>query len=103
MKLRNTSPYGDLDIPLVRRVVQGGTTFEVTEEQAKILLTQTENYEPADDEARAVAKKLGLIREPKKKAAPRKRAAKKAPAKKVVEPPAPTSDDEQDTPKGDGQ
>lgn len=69
MKLRNTSPYGDLDIPLVRQVVQGGTTFEVTEEQAKTLLTQTENYEPADDEARAVAKKIGVLQEPKKKQA----------------------------------
>lgn len=103
MKLRNVSPYGDLDIPLIRNVVQGGTTFEVSEDQARVLLAQTDNYEPADDEAKAIAKKIGVIHEPKKKAAPRKRAAKKAPAKKAAAPPAPPVESGEDDSKGDDQ
>lgn len=51
MLLRNVSPRGDLDIPLVRRVVPAGEVFEVTADQARRLLEQSGNFEPADAEA----------------------------------------------------
>lgn len=55
MKLRNVSPLGDLDIPLVRRIVLSGEEFDVTAEQAARLLEQHPvNYVPADDEAEAL-------------------------------------------------
>lgn len=54
MQIRNVSPYGALDVPLLRRVVDGGETVEVSDEQGAVLLEQHENYEPADDEAQAV-------------------------------------------------
>lgn len=55
MQLRNDSPVGDLDIPLLRRVVLAGEVFDVTAEQANILLDQCPyNFGPADDEAKAV-------------------------------------------------
>ncbi len=49
--IRNISPLGDLDIPLLGRVVAAGEVVEVTEEQAAVLLDQAVNYEPvtADD------------------------------------------------------
>ncbi len=43
-KIRNVSPYGDLDVPLLGVVVLAGETVDVTAEQAKILLDQTENW-----------------------------------------------------------
>lgn len=49
--LRNVSPRGDLDIPLVRRVVAAGEVFDVNADQARRLLEQTGNFEPADAEA----------------------------------------------------
>lgn len=57
MLLRNVSPYGDLDVPLLRRVVARGEEFEVTGEQARVLLAQEENYEPADAGAKRAAPK----------------------------------------------
>lgn len=44
--LKNVSPYGDLEIPLLRRVVKAGEVFEVTDEQAERLAGQDENYKP---------------------------------------------------------
>lgn len=43
--LRNISPLGDLDIPLLRRVVKRGETFSCTAEQAARLLPQSDNFE----------------------------------------------------------
>lgn len=51
MKIRNKSPYGALDVPLLRRELAAGETPDVTREQAALLLLQTDNFEPADDEA----------------------------------------------------
>jgi hypothetical protein len=48
-KFRNVSPYGDLELPLVRRVVAAGEVFEVTPEQAKHLAGQDENFEPVHE------------------------------------------------------
>lgn len=43
---KNVSPYGDLDLPLIGRVVKAGETFEVTAEQAKALAGQDDNFQP---------------------------------------------------------
>lgn len=54
MQIKNVSPYGDLEVPLLRMVFLAGETVAVTEDQARRLLPQVGNYEPADAEARAV-------------------------------------------------
>ena len=48
MKLKNTSPLGALDIPLLGRIVEAGETFEITGEDAENLLRQTGNFERVD-------------------------------------------------------
>lgn len=53
-KIKNVSPYGALDIPLLRRTVGAGEVVDVTAEQAERLLPQAENYEPADKAARDI-------------------------------------------------
>lgn len=57
-KLKNTSPLGDLDVPLLRRVIETGEVFEVTEDQARVLLLQPDNYQPADKAAKTLAAAL---------------------------------------------
>lgn len=63
MKLRNINPIGQADVPLLYRqgepfdqhgagCLEPGEEFDVTEDQARRLLPQMSNYEPADDEAR---------------------------------------------------
>lgn len=56
-KLKNVSPFGDLDVPLLRRVVQGGETVDVTDEQAERLLPQ-DIWEAADTSARKIQKSI---------------------------------------------
>lgn len=46
-KIRNVSPYGDLDVPLLGVVVPAGGVVDVTDENALILLDQPENWVPA--------------------------------------------------------
>lgn len=43
--LKNVSPYGDLDVALLGRVVAAGEEFEVTAAEAKQLGAPNENYE----------------------------------------------------------
>lgn len=43
--LRNINPLGAVELPLLRRVLDAGEEFEVTDEQAERLLEQTSNYE----------------------------------------------------------
>jgi hypothetical protein len=43
--LRNISPYGDLDFPLLGRVITAGETFELTAEQAKHVVYPSERFE----------------------------------------------------------
>ena len=52
MKIRNVSPLGELDVPLLRRVVPAGEAVTVTDEQAARLLPQTGAWQPADKAAR---------------------------------------------------
>jgi hypothetical protein len=42
---KNVSPYGDLDVPLLGRVVKAGEVFEVTPDQARGIAGQDENFQ----------------------------------------------------------
>ncbi|ALV43119.1 hypothetical protein AU252_19765 [Pseudarthrobacter sulfonivorans] len=57
-KLKNISPLGALDVPLLRRVVDAGEVFDTTEDQARVLLLQSDNYQPADKAAKTLAASL---------------------------------------------
>lgn len=46
--IRNINPVGDVEVPLLRRIVARGESVEVTDQQAEHLLEQTENWSPAD-------------------------------------------------------
>lgn len=48
-KIKNTSRFGDLDIPLLGRVVGYGEVVEVTDEQAARLLEQVDNFQPVKE------------------------------------------------------
>ena len=50
MKLRNVSPLGALDFPLIGRVLEPGEVFEVDDETGKALLDQAGNFEAAPKE-----------------------------------------------------
>lgn len=43
-KIRNICPRGDLDVPLLGRVVEAGQVVDVTAEQAARLLPQVDNW-----------------------------------------------------------
>lgn len=55
-KIKNVSPFGDLDIPLLGRVVEAGAVVEVTDDQAAILLRQEDNFHAAGDGAGDIKK-----------------------------------------------
>lgn len=57
-KIKNVSPFGDLDVPLLGRVVEHGHIVEVSDEQAAILLQQEANWSTWGEEAQK-AKALG--------------------------------------------
>lgn len=46
-KIRNVSPYGDLDVPLLGVVVEAGGVVDVTDEVADRLLAQADNWQLA--------------------------------------------------------
>ena len=57
MRIRNDSPVGDLDVPLLRRVVERGDEVDVSAEHAARLLQQ-DIWTAVDDEARRVQAEL---------------------------------------------
>lgn len=60
MKIRNVSPQGDLDVPLLGRIVAKGEVFDVPAEHAELLLAQPYHYKKAAaPKARPVTKKEG--------------------------------------------
>jgi hypothetical protein len=63
-KLKNISPLGTIDVPLLRRVLDAGETVDVTADQARVLLLQPANYEPADKTAKAIAADLTASQDP---------------------------------------
>lgn len=46
--IKNISPLGDLDVPLLDRVVEAGEEVDVSAEDAKLLLAQPDNFVKAD-------------------------------------------------------
>lgn len=56
--IRNVSPLGDLDVPLLRQIVQAGSEVETTAEHAATLLAQSENFAAVDEDAHAIADSL---------------------------------------------
>lgn len=44
VKLRNTSPLGAVDLPLIGRTLAAGEEFDVPDKQGAALLEQTGNY-----------------------------------------------------------
>ena len=49
--IRNVNPIGDIDVPLLRRIVLRGETVEVTDEQAASLLDQPDNWQPVETDS----------------------------------------------------
>ena len=45
MKLRNINPLGEVELPLIRRVLAPGEEFDVSDEDGARLLEQVGNYE----------------------------------------------------------
>jgi len=47
--IRNVNPIGDVEVPLLRRIVMRGEAVDVTEDQAERLLPQTDNWQLVED------------------------------------------------------
>ena len=43
-KVKNVSPFGDLEVPLLGQVIAAGAVVDVPEEQARVLLLQEDNF-----------------------------------------------------------
>ena len=52
--IRNTSPLGDISVPILRRKVGAGEAVMVTREQAETLLSQPGNWAAVDDDAKQI-------------------------------------------------
>ena len=63
-KFKNISPLGALDVPLLRRIVEAEEIIDVTEDQARVLLLQPDNYQPTDKAAKALAADLTAQQDP---------------------------------------
>lgn len=57
-RIKNVSPLGALDVPLLRRIVEADEIVDVTEDQARVLLLQPDNYQPTDKAAKTLAASL---------------------------------------------
>lgn len=62
--IKNVSPLGELDVPLLGRFLDYEEEIEVSDDVAERLLPQAENYQPVDDAAKAVLAKLYPADEP---------------------------------------
>lgn len=56
-KIKNISALGDLYVPAGDITVKAGATVDVADELATALLTQTDNWAPADAAANSIAPK----------------------------------------------
>jgi hypothetical protein len=63
-RLKNISPLGALDVPLLRRIVEAEEIIDVTEDQARVLLLQPDNYQPTDKAAKTLAADLTAQQNP---------------------------------------
>jgi hypothetical protein len=78
--LRYVGPIDAIDLPLISATLERGQEFEVSPDQARVLLDQVGNYEPVDADAQAIAAELAA-----------ERAAAEAPAD-AEQPPPPAAD-----------
>jgi hypothetical protein len=46
MQFKNISKFGDLDLPLIGRVVEAGEIFDVTPDQSELLILQPDLWQP---------------------------------------------------------
>lgn len=51
--LKNTCPFGPVNIPAIRRIVPAGEVFAAPDDVAEELLAQVGNFEPAEPPAPA--------------------------------------------------
>jgi hypothetical protein len=59
MKVKNVSPYGDLDVPALGKIIESGETVEIeNDEIALSLLAQTAHFAPVGQDTRKAAKEL---------------------------------------------
>ena len=56
-KIKNVSPFGDLFVPLLGIDFKAGSIVEVTDEQAKVLLAQEDNFKPWGEPAKKARRK----------------------------------------------
>ena len=54
-RIQNTSPLGDLDVPLLRRIVKAGEIVDVRSDHAALLLAQTGTWAAPAKTTRAPA------------------------------------------------
>ena len=57
MKIRNTSPRGALDVPLLGLVVEAGEVVDVAPAHAARLLKQVDNWQKSPDPAPSAARR----------------------------------------------
>lgn len=48
VRLRNTNPLGEVDLPLIGRTLTPGEEFDIDAEQGSALLEQVGNYEAVE-------------------------------------------------------
>ncbi|MGZ6788380.1 MAG: hypothetical protein ACXVGQ_00350 [Mycobacteriaceae bacterium] len=51
MRLRNTNPLGEVDLPLIGRSLTAGEEFDISDEDGAALLEQAGNYEQVTQKA----------------------------------------------------
>ncbi len=63
-RIKNISPIGAIDVPLLRRTLEADEQIDVTEDQARRLLAQPDVYGPVDKQAKTIAADLAAEQEP---------------------------------------
>ena len=58
MRIKNISPLGDVDVPLLGRIVEAGEIIDVSPEEAEQLVLQEANWQATDAEAKKLRDKL---------------------------------------------
>ena len=58
MRFKNVSPLGDLELPLLGRVVESGEVFDLDESLAHLLDGQDATWEPVDPDPQTVDEQL---------------------------------------------
>jgi hypothetical protein len=62
-QIKNVNPIGDVDVPLLRKIVARDETIEVTDDQARALLPQ-DNWAAVDHQAQQIQQEIDDAPEP---------------------------------------